>query len=411
MYSLLLAPFISAVYYSSVSSIDSELMNSTTEESVLVQEFTSNCVDFTLQNEIPLTMTQEHIITCTKFDTLSNVMFSTITNTVILETVSTETVVTCTNADFVVQEITSETIGCSNEHTSVYTTDLFILNSVDLSSTKCVMETTTDLESQTSSIETSIVSQVEDFSSIFGDLEGLETITTDSVTVTSTSSLLLEETVIGGDLEGLPTLVVNDTLPELTIEEIPDIEVSALRDNGLEFCNAVGLENVIANGTQQQFQTCSLTVQGAIPAIDKMVSTIITSPKNNAVIKLGTNFTIIIKSLNIEYGFFDDPGSLYYFSPQRLNSQGIIQGHNHVAIQKLLGPEEVPSAQNPLFFKGLNEESLDGSLSTEVNGAIFTETGEYRLCTSSASQGHQPILSPVARRFFQDDCIRFTIVN
>ena len=142
-----------------------------------------------------------------------------------------------------------------------------------------------------------------------------------------------------------------------------------------------------------------------------MVSTIIISPENNAVIKLGENFTITIKSINIEYGFFDDPASLYYLSPQRLNDQGIIQGHNHVAIQKLLGPGQVPSAQNPLFFKGLNDASLDGTLSTEVNGALFTETGLYRLCTSSASQGHQPVLSPIARRFFQDDCIRFTVVN
>lgn len=383
MYSILLVPFVSALYYITtedtfaIQSVTSDLLDSTTE-----------CVDITLQNQIPITILQEQVSTFTNYEKDYSVLYS--TSTVTQETFSIETVVT--SAEILAAEAT---ISCSSEHISVYTTDLLVLNSVPLEdiTTTCMIS---DFQIQSST-------EVE----IFGDLEGLPVTTTEISTSVSVST----ETAIIGDLEGLPEEISAELEPNVTIAEISETVVPDIRDNGLEFCAAIGLGDFIANGTQQQFQVCSLTVQGAIPAIDKMVSTIIISPENNAVISLGTNFTITIKSLNIEYGFFDDPASLYYLSPQRLNANGIIQGHNHVAIQKLLGPGEVPSAQNPLFFKGLNDASLDGTLSTEVNGAVFTETGEYRLCTSSASQGHQPVLSPVARRFFQDDCIRFTIVN
>lgn len=182
------------------------------------------------------------------------------------------------------------------------------------------------------------------------------------------------------------------------------------KGKGDNYCKSVGFGDFITDGTQQQFRTCSLTVQGEIPDVESMVSTIILSPKNGEEIQLNSSFTITIKSINIEYGFFDDPNTLYYLSPQTLNKNGIIQGHNHVVIQQLIDDNTVPTAINPLFFKGLNEASLDGILSTEVDGNDITEIGEYRLCTSTSSRGHQPVLSPVARRGFQDDCIRFLIV-
>ena len=372
-----------------------------------------NCIDITLQNEVPTVVTQEQQITFTNYNSNYEVVYSTTTKTVTQSTFVLEQFVTSTCENFDVQAASS----CTD--INVHMTDVIILNEnhttteefivQDLTTPSIYTTTTEEFIVQDITTETIICTTTEEFvvqdlvtstSNISGDFEGLP--------VTTTKDLATETAIIG-DLEGLPEEPVEE--PEVIINEIEPEVVDVVRVNGLEFCEVVGLGDVIANGTQQQFQTCSITVQGAIPDIEHMVSTIIIAPANNEQIVLGTNFTIVIKSVNIEYGFFDDPATLYYLSPQRLNSNGIIQGHNHVAIQKLLGPGVVPSAQNPLFFKGLNDASLDGTLSAEVNGALFTEVGEYRLCTSSASQGHQPVLSPVARRFFQDDCIRFTIVN
>ena len=386
-----------------------------------------NCIDITLQNEVPTVVTQEQQITFTNYNSNYEVVYSTTTKTVTQSTFVLEQFVTSTCENFDVQAVSS----CTD--INVHMTDVIILNEnhttteefivQDLTTPSIYTTTTEEFIVQDLTTETIICTTTEDFiiqdlttstSNISGDFEGLPVTTTKDLATTTetttetTTTDLATETAIIGDLEGLPEEPVEE--PEVIINEIEPEVVDVVRVNGLEFCEVVGLGDVIANGTQQQFQTCSITVQGAIPDIEHMVSTIIIAPANNEQIVLGTNFTIVIKSVNIEYGFFDDPATLYYLSPQRLNSNGIIQGHNHVAIQKLLGPGVVPSAQNPLFFKGLNDASLDGTLSAEVNGALFTEVGEYRLCTSSASQGHQPVLSPVARRFFQDDCIRFTIV-
>jgi hypothetical protein len=171
------------------------------------------------------------------------------------------------------------------------------------------------------------------------------------------------------------------------------------------FCNSSLLP--LGNGSQIESGVCSETVMGDIPTTDNMPSVLIIEPKNGDCIAVNTSFTIRIKSINMEYGFFDDPDTLYYLSPQNLNADGIIQGHNHISIQKLDG-ENVPSAKDPLFFKGIEDPAVDNIL-TELSPEI-EEPGEYRICTSTASQGHQPVLSPVASRGFPDDCIRIHIV-
>ena len=168
--------------------------------------------------------------------------------------------------------------------------------------------------------------------------------------------------------------------------------------------------NNIHDGTQKRgVVTCSNTVQGVLPSSDRMISTIITAPANNANIPEGQTFTVSVRSVNINYGFFNNPDVAYYAQPQTLDAQGNVEGHQHITIQKIEANGQPPPAATPVFFKGLNQDSPDGTLSEPVPGGI-TGPGVYRICTMTSSSGHQPVLMPVARRGAQDDCIRINIV-
>ena len=103
--------------------------------------------------------------------------------------------------------------------------------------------------------------------------------------------------------------------------------------------------------------------------------------------------------------------------PQTLDVDGNILGHTHVVIQKLsIGfddrVQEPPAANEFVFFKGLNQDDSDiaGRLTVAVADGI-QETGLFRICTMTASFGHQPVLMPIARRGAQDDCIRVRVVR
>ncbi|ORZ33074.1 hypothetical protein BCR44DRAFT_1212247, partial [Catenaria anguillulae PL171] len=114
-------------------------------------------------------------------------------------------------------------------------------------------------------------------------------------------------------------------------------------NNGAGFCNAVGLAGAIADGTQKRTSTCSATVQGAIPAFDRMVSTIIVTPEFGARIPRGQDVEVTVRTQNMDLGFFEDPNTRYYASPQTLNNQGVIEGHQHVTVQRLATRKRRPT--------------------------------------------------------------------
>jgi len=369
------------------SVLSTEIFNAQILEDVL------NCETITQFSTVLETSTSSHVNAITLYG--GEVLFKTHSFTV-LETKTIEDVnLVCGTIEiegepFKFEESTTRITECEDSiiQPQTFTSSDFVVttessDSIEESSTRI-----TDFESQTETFTSS------DF-----------VVTTEFVEPTENANQTFG---IEGDLMGYPCdnegLFENQNIVDLNENQILD-----LRDKGVDYCNVVGLGDFIANGTQQLFEVCSTTVLGSIPNINNMPSTIILNPKNNDNICIGTDFTVKIKTINMDFGFFDDPSSLYYLSPQNLNENGIIKGHSHVAIQKL-NFDEVPEARDPVFFKGLNGVGEDGVLETAVSGELFTEKGEYRLCTSTASQGHQPVLAPVARRGFQDDCIRFHIV-
>ncbi|KAI9102578.1 hypothetical protein DFS34DRAFT_399245 [Phlyctochytrium arcticum] len=181
-----------------------------------------------------------------------------------------------------------------------------------------------------------------------------------------------------------------------------------------DFCQGTGQK--AGDGTQIRTGFCSSTPQGAVPNVNRMVSSLIVSPAAGATLPAGKAFTVSVQTANLQTGFFSDPAAQYYTQPQKLNGQGVIQGHQHITMQRLgaAGAKKmaVPDPQVFQFFKGLNE-AADGSgvLSVQVDAAATQKAGPgtYRICSMSGSFGHQPLIMPVAQRGAQDDCVRVTI--
>lgn len=149
---------------------------------------------------------------------------------------------------------------------------------------------------------------------------------------------------------------------------------------------------------------------GNLPASDSMVSTIIRSPKHNDKIPAHQDFNVVFTVANLELGFASNLTTAFYTAPQDLKN-GKIMGHCHLTIQSLgesLDPDHPLDATELAFFAPVNDKGDGrGTLTVPVPGGL--PKGNYRVCTSSASTNHQPVIMPVARRGAQDDCQKFTV--
>jgi len=172
------------------------------------------------------------------------------------------------------------------------------------------------------------------------------------------------------------------------------------------FCQGSG--QALSDGTQNRDGSCSSQVQGQIPSVDKMISTIITSPKNGETISKDQDFKVTLKTNNMETGFFDDAQKEYYTQPQTLTQDGRVKGHQHVTIQNIGDGNNPPDANEKAFFKGVNE-AANGAGELSVDVPPLNTTGQFRICTMTGSFSHQPVIMPIAQRGAQDDCIRVNV--
>ncbi|KAH6560681.1 hypothetical protein BASA60_000553 [Batrachochytrium salamandrivorans] len=146
-----------------------------------------------------------------------------------------------------------------------------------------------------------------------------------------------------------------------------------------------------------------------------MVSTLITSPESGTRLDASKDNIVRLDTANLETGFFSDANKQYYFAPQTLNpNTQNIQGHQHISVQHLESTKRAPDAQKFEFFKGINDAATDGqgrSLSATILAGQLTINGNYRICSITGSDTHQPVIMPVAQRGAQDDCIRVIVFN
>ncbi|KAJ3021753.1 hypothetical protein HKX48_007828 [Thoreauomyces humboldtii] len=176
------------------------------------------------------------------------------------------------------------------------------------------------------------------------------------------------------------------------------------------FCAGTGL--TASDGTQIKTGACSSTPMGAIPAVTRMVSSLITAPAFGARVNAAKDLQVTADYRGLTTGFFSDATLAYYSIPQTLAADGTIQGHAHITVQALGTAVSAPDPQAFAFFKGLNQVATGGrTLSVTVPAGSFTTNGVYRICSLSGANSHQPVVMPVAQRGAQDDCIRITVFN
>jgi len=166
-----------------------------------------------------------------------------------------------------------------------------------------------------------------------------------------------------------------------------------------------------ANGTQITTGFCSSEIQGEIPSENKMVSTVILYPEDGSKIDANKNFTVKIKIMNMNTGYFTNPDTQYFEEPQELGSNGFINGHSHIVIQNFTDDQANFDPDTYAFFAPLNGKADSQGVLTTVVGTAQNPglpPGKYRLCTEAADSAHQPVLLPVAHGS-QDDCVRFEV--
>ncbi|KAJ3269471.1 hypothetical protein HDV01_001391, partial [Terramyces sp. JEL0728] len=183
-----------------------------------------------------------------------------------------------------------------------------------------------------------------------------------------------------------------------------------------EFCKQFLPKIPENNGTQlkQGGQSCSSTAMGLVPDLSKMISSLIVQPEYGATIDASKNNTVVVKTLNLEAGFFNNPNTQYYLVPATLNKAQILQGHQHVTVEPLINGNNPLNPKNFTFFKGINDASVDPEkelLSATIPANTLKNDGVYRICTISGTDGHQTPISPVVKRGSQDDCIRINVIN
>jgi hypothetical protein len=180
-------------------------------------------------------------------------------------------------------------------------------------------------------------------------------------------------------------------------------------NNFINFCLLTLAQFPLTNGTQNKTGSCNTVIMGLLPPADKMVSTLILSPKNGEVLPANKDFTVTLISTNIKLGVFTNAQENYLAAPQTLDlSTKVIIGHTHVTIQLLTSQTTPPDPSKFAFFKGINTPAdQQGQVSADVAGGL--PPGDYRVCTMTSAANHQPVVMPVAQRGSQDDCTKFTV--
>jgi hypothetical protein len=180
-------------------------------------------------------------------------------------------------------------------------------------------------------------------------------------------------------------------------------------NNFINFCLLSDLP--LTNGQQITGGSCNPAPMGLIPSINNMPSSKFQFPTNLAVIKAETQFTVEMNIQNMQTGFFVNAQKNYFAAPQVLNSQGQIQGHSHVVIEKITSLQQTEPTDPRVFafFKGLNAAADGGKLTADVTKGL--PVGVYRLSSINTATNHQPVVVPVAQHGSLDDAVYFTVTE
>lgn len=181
-------------------------------------------------------------------------------------------------------------------------------------------------------------------------------------------------------------------------------------NNYINFCATQGNLPLTA-GQQVLGGSCNAVPMGVIVAKAKMPASKFISPTQNDQIPANQGFNITMNIQNLETGNFVNAAQNYYSAPAQINGQGILIGHSHVTCQLMQSITQTTPLDPTIFafFKGLNEQAVNGVLSANVANGL--PAGPYRCCTINTASNHQPALVAVAQHGSLDDCVSFTAVD
>lgn len=175
-------------------------------------------------------------------------------------------------------------------------------------------------------------------------------------------------------------------------------------NNFINFCATVS-NLPITNGQQVKTGSCNPAPMGVIAATTNMPSAKFVFPQNMGTVQANTNFTVQMAVSNLATGNFVNAEANYFAAPQTVNSNGDINGHSHVVIEKLNSlTQTTPTDPTTFaFFKGLNSAAQNGVLTADVTGGL--PAGTYRLASINSAANHQPVLVAVAQHGSLDDMV------
>ncbi|KAI0738184.1 hypothetical protein C8Q80DRAFT_1124847 [Daedaleopsis nitida] len=170
----------------------------------------------------------------------------------------------------------------------------------------------------------------------------------------------------------------------------PDL-VSSLTstNNFINFCATVQ-DKPLTSGQQLPNGSCNPAPMGVLAPQSSMPSAKFIFPQNTQRIPANQTFTIQLAVRNLNTGWATNSAANYMAAPQQLDGAGRIQGHSHVAIDRLdddaLGSTVPTDPTKMVFFKALNDKDVGGVLTTNVVGGL--PSGAYRL--ASIQHGGEP---------------------
>ena len=143
------------------------------------------------------------------------------------------------------------------------------------------------------------------------------------------------------------------------------------------------------------------TPYGEVPGSTPQV--LIQRPGSGRIVPLNRELTVRVRFANFQPGFFSDPKAEYGVGTQRLNAQGVLQGHNHGCFQLVARDGSVP-AETCDSFVVLSQEGTSDILTGIM--PPLTKAGRYRFCADAAAENHYPAARAFAQRGGPMDCVR-----
>lgn len=187
------------------------------------------------------------------------------------------------------------------------------------------------------------------------------------------------------------------------------------------FCIASGVAATTGVQGTDGKPMCSSSIQGILPDVNKMVSSIIANPASGSSVVGAAGFQVEFTTTNLASGLLQDVEKVYLQIPQTVQpASGLIQGASSISIQQLNDKTKAPSALQ-VSFHAISNAAADAAGTTNHVIKVPPGTlpaGLYRACTFALSVSGAPVIMPVAQRYLflfnllrgaQDDCVRFTV--